>query len=86
MRYSQRRMTLTFPDDPALEGFSEADLRLGLACGLFSSGSVSRGVAARIAGLDRDALDEALFVRRIPSFTAGMVDEDVTALRTLFPQ
>lgn len=84
--YYLRVMTLILPDDPALAGFSEPDLRLGLACGLFSSGSVARGVAARIAGLDRRAFDEALFSRRIPSFTEEMLDEDVSGLKTLFPR
>lgn len=81
-----RKMTLTLPDDPALTGFSEPDLHLGLACGLFSGGAVSRGVAARIAGVDRAAFDEALFTRRIASYTDEMLDEDLSALKTLFPE
>jgi predicted HTH domain antitoxin len=46
-------MTLTLPDDPALGQVSEGELRLGLACGLYGSGQVSRNVGARIAGLER---------------------------------
>jgi predicted HTH domain antitoxin len=78
-------MTLTLPDDPALSGFTEPDLRLELACGLFASGAVARGVAARVAGLDRAAFDEALFARHIPTYTAEMLDEDTSASKALFP-
>lgn len=44
-------MTITLPDDPALQHLDEAQVRLELACGLFASGRISRGVAARLAGL-----------------------------------
>lgn len=70
-------MTITLPDDPALQRMDEAQLRLDLACGLFSAGRVSRGVCARIAGVDRATFDEALFVRHIPSYTSEMLDQDL---------
>ena len=70
-------MTITLPDDPALQHLDEAQLRLDLACGMFAAGRVSRGVGARIAGLDRAAFDEALFVRHIPSYTSEMLDQDL---------
>ena len=56
-------------------------MRLGLACGLYASGQVSRNVGARIAGLDRLAFDEALFQRNIASFTPDMLAEDLQAGR-----
>ena len=70
-------MTLTLPDDPALGQVSEGELRLVLACGLFASGQLSRNVAARIAGLDRLAFDEALFQRNLASYTPDMLAEDL---------
>jgi len=73
-------MTLTLPDDPALDGVSEGELRLDLACGLFASGRVSRNVAARIAALDRGAFDEALFQRNIATYTLDMLAEDLRAV------
>lgn len=76
-------MTITLPDDPALAAMSEEDIRLDLACGAFAAGHVSRGVAARMAGLERHAFDEVLYTRRIPSFTEEMLDEDLATLRTL---
>jgi predicted HTH domain antitoxin len=74
-------MTLTLPDDPALGRVSEGELRLGLACGLHASGQVSRNVAARIAGLERLAFDEALFQRNLASYTPDMLEEDLRADR-----
>ena len=72
-------MAITLPDDPALQHMDEAQLRLDLACGLFSAGRISRGGCARIAGVDRATFDEALFVRHIPSYTAEMLDQDLAA-------
>jgi predicted HTH domain antitoxin len=72
-------MTLTLPDDPALSQVSDGELRLGLACGLYASGRVSRNVAARIAGMERLAFDEALFQRNIASYTPDMLAEDLQA-------
>ncbi len=74
-------MTLTLPDDPALGQVSEGELRLGLACGLYASAQVSRNVAARIAGMDRQAFDEALFQRNIASYTPDMLAEDLQSIR-----
>jgi predicted HTH domain antitoxin len=79
-------MTLTLPDDPALAELGEAGLRLDLACALFAAGRVSRGVAARIAGMERIAFDEELFRRQIPSFTEETMAEDLESLRALFPK
>jgi len=72
-------MTVTLPDDPALLRLDEEELKLEIACALFASGRVSRGVGARLAGLDRAAFDHALFVRHIPSYTSEMLDQDLAA-------
>ena len=79
-------MTITLPDDPALQHLDEAQLRLDVACGLFAAGRISRGVAARIAGLGSLAFDEELFRRKIPSFTEEMLDQDLAALERLHPR
>lgn len=72
-------MTITLPDNPALLRLSEAEIKLEIACGLFAASRISRSVGTRIAGLDRAAFDEALFVRRIPSYTSEMLDQDLAA-------
>lgn len=79
-------MTITLPDDPALLHLDEAQLRVDLACALFAAGRISRGVAARIGGLDSLAFDEELFRRKIPSFTDGMLEEDLAAVERLHRQ
>lgn len=76
-------MTITLPDDPALQRLDESQIRLDLACGMFANGRVSRGIAARIAGLESRAFDEELFRRKIPSFTEAMLDQDLAALERL---
>lgn len=73
-------MILILPDEPVLASFDESELRLELAVALFSSARVSRSVAASIAGIDRFAFDEELFRRRIPSFTAEMLEQDLASL------
>lgn len=76
-------MIITLPDDPAIAAMSEEEIRLDLACGAFAAGHVSRGVAARMAGLERRAFDEVLFVRRIPSYTEDMLADDLETLGAL---
>ena len=73
-------MILTLPDEPALASFGEDELRLELGIALFAAGRVSRSVAAGIAGLERLAFDEELFRRRIPSYTAAMLEQDLDSL------
>jgi predicted HTH domain antitoxin len=74
-------MTITLPDDPALLHLDEKQLRIDIACSLFAAGRISRGVAARIAGLDSLVFDEELFRRKIPSYTSEMLDQDLAAWR-----
>jgi predicted HTH domain antitoxin len=76
-------MTITLPDDPALAEMGEAEIRLDLACGAYAAGHVSRGVAARMSGLDRPAFDRLLMARRIPSYDEERLAEDRETLRTL---
>lgn len=76
-------MIITLPDDPALAGMDESEILLDLACGAYAAGHVSRGVAARMAGLDRLAFDQLLVARRIPSYDEERLTEDRATLRAL---
>lgn len=76
-------MIITLPDDPALIELGEAEIRIDLACGAYAAGHVSRGVAARMAGLDRFAFDRILVERRIPSYDEEMLAQDLETLRSL---
>jgi predicted HTH domain antitoxin len=77
---------LTLPDDPALADMSESDIRLDLACALYAAGRVSRGVACRIAGMQRIDFDQELIRRRIPGYTEEMLDDDIASLSRIFPK
>ena len=76
-------MTLTLPDDPALAGMTESDLRLDLACALFAAGRISRAVACRIAGTERYDFDQELIRRKISGYTEEMLEEDLDNLSNL---
>jgi predicted HTH domain antitoxin len=76
-------MTLTLPDDPALAGMTESDLRLDLACALFAAGRISRAVACRIAGMERYDFDQELIRRKISGYTEEMLEEDLDNLSNL---
>ena len=79
-------MTITLPDDPALAEMGEAEILLDLACGAYAAGHVSRGVAARMAGMERHAFDQALVQRRIPSYDEVRWAQDLETLRALRSQ
>lgn len=78
-----RRMTITLPDLPALREFAEADMLLDLACGAYAAGHLSRQLAAEVAQVSRRDFDEALFARRIPTFTEDMLLQDLDSLHSL---
>ena len=79
-------MTITLPDDPALATLGEDEIRIDLACGAFAAGHLSRAVAARLASLDRQAFDEILFARHIPSYDENTLAADLEPLRSLGPR
>jgi predicted HTH domain antitoxin len=68
-------MTLTLPDDPGLALFREDQLRLELACALYASRGISRGLGARLAGMEADAFEAELHSRSI-SNGVGPADLD----------
>jgi predicted HTH domain antitoxin len=79
-------MTITLPDLPALDHMAEGDIRLDLACGAYAAGHLSRQSAADVAGVSRFDFDQALFTRRIPTFTEEMLAQDLETLRVLSAQ
>lgn len=70
-------MIITLPDHPALRDIAEKDIRLDLACGAFAAGHLTRQLAADVAGVSRHEFDQALYRRRIPSFTEEILAEDL---------
>lgn len=76
-------MTITLPDLPALDHIAERDILLDLACGGYAAGHLSRQSAADVAGGSRYDFDQALFSRRIPTFTEEILEHDLETLRGL---
>ena len=58
-------MTLPLPDEPGLAAFLEDQLRLELACALYSTRGLSRGLAAKLAGMEIEAFEAELHSRNI---------------------
>jgi predicted HTH domain antitoxin len=58
-------MTLTLPDEPGLALFREDQLRLELACALYASRGIAKGLAARLAGMEQDDFETELHTRGI---------------------
>lgn len=75
-------MTITLPDIPALDHSTVEDILLDLAYGGSAAGHLSRQSAANVAGVSRRKFDEALYRRRIPSYTAEMLSQDLDACRS----
>ncbi len=74
-------MTLTLPDEPALAAFREDQLCLELACALYSSRGISRGLAAKLAGMELDAFEAELDSRCISNGTQPSdLDADLAVL------
>jgi predicted HTH domain antitoxin len=60
--------------------------RIKRACELYASGKLSRGPAAKFAGLDRAQFDAELFRRRIQSYTPDMLEQDLAVVAEEPPQ
>lgn len=78
--------TLTVPDDVLREaGLSEHEAVVELACRLFDAGKLTLCSAARLAGLDRVTMEEALTARAIPIYrpTLGDLAQDISTLEHL---
>jgi predicted HTH domain antitoxin len=80
-------MTLTLPDDPALAGFPEDQLRLELACALYGSRGISRGLGAKLAGIDGETFEAELHRRGIANgYQTSDLAADLAALDSLIPR
>jgi predicted HTH domain antitoxin len=76
-------MIITLPDDPVLAAMGEGEIRIDFACGAYAAGHLCRQAAADVAGLSRYDFDQALYRRRIPTFTEEMLAQDLETLRAM---
>jgi predicted HTH domain antitoxin len=68
-------MTLHIPEDVLKEaGLSEGEALVEFACRLFDAGKLTLWTAARLAGLDRTAMEEALLSRGIAIYRPTVED------------
>jgi predicted HTH domain antitoxin len=79
-------MTITLPDIPEARQLSPAELRMELACALYSRGRVGKIAAAELAGVDFFTFQRALAERSIPLYTEQMLADDLGSLKAVFPK
>jgi len=79
-------MTLELPEISAIQRFSADDLRLELACALYSRGRISAVTGADLSGLDLVGFQSVLRDRQIPrQYSVDDLTDDLDALDKLFP-
>jgi predicted HTH domain antitoxin len=78
-------VTLTLPDTVENFRLTPEEIRLELACALYSRGVIGRVGATELAGVDFFAFQRALGERGIPIVTEQMLEDDVASLKSLFP-
>jgi len=77
-------MTLTLPDEPVLTALGEDELRLQLACAMYFSRSISRGLGAKLAGMEVDHFEAELYARNVSNGqTPASLDEDLAVMAKL---
>ena len=79
-------MPLLIPDETLRDAkMTEAEARVEIACRLFDAGRLSLPAAGKLAGLDRNAMEEQLRTRFIPVFRPTIDDvlHDVKSLEQL---
>jgi predicted HTH domain antitoxin len=66
-------------------GLSEHEALVEFACRLFDAGKISLWSAAKLAGLDRNGIEDALLARGIPIYRPQPSDlvEDLATLQRL---
>lgn len=75
--------TVTIPDEVLRQaGLTEREALVEFACRLFDAGKVSLWSAARLSGLDRNGIEDALLERKIPIYRPT-VDDLAQDLATL---
>ena len=78
--------TFTIPDEVLREaGLSEGDALVEFACRLFDAGKLTLWSAAKLAGLDRNGIEDALLDRGLPVYRPKLSDleEDIATLQRI---
>ena len=78
-------MTLTLPDDPALDSITGDEMLLELACALYARGRLGKVRGAALAGVDFVAFQGALSERGL-IYSSEMLDDDLATINHLWPR
>ncbi|MGA2177530.1 MAG: UPF0175 family protein [Verrucomicrobiota bacterium] len=78
-------MTIILPDLPETAALSPDDLRLELACALYSRGRLGKVAGTEMAGVDFFTFQRALAERGVAQYSNEMLADDIQTLKTLFP-
>ena len=78
-------LTLTLPDEPTARRWTEAELRLELACAMHARGKLSKAAGAAMAGVGFFTFQEALGERGISNYTVDDLHGELEALQEGFP-
>ena len=79
-------VTFTLPDSIENTRLTPEEIRLELACALYARGRIGRVAATELAGVEFFSFQRALGERHIPICTDQMLEEDLAALKILFPR
>jgi predicted HTH domain antitoxin len=79
-------MSIELPDIETVQKLSPSELRLEFACALYQKGHLGKIAASEFAGVNYFEFQRALGSRGIDSYTEEMLDNDLSALKTLFPE
>lgn len=77
-------MKIELPDLPAGQQLTAEEIRLELACALYSRGRIGKVAATEMAGVDFFSFQRALGERGIPLYTQKMLDSDIQSLNESF--
>ena len=76
-------MTIELPDTTNL---SADEARLELACALYARGRIGKVAGAELARVDFFSFQRALGVRGIPVVNEQALEQELEAMRSLFPK
>ena len=79
-------MTITFPDLPETARLAPDEVRLELACALYSRGRIGKLTGAQMAGVDFFDFQRALEERGVALYTEQMLADELRTLEELFPR
>jgi len=79
-------VTIELPDVPATRQLTPEEVRLELACALYARGRIGKVTGAEMAGVDLFTFQHALGERGVSLYSGRMLEDELQALKEVFPQ